>query len=99
MNDRGTTRIGRHGFGATFLEALHESRRRQAAREIHEHRHLINEAKGNRTLRAITCPGEEGLGTGHSVNSQSLFRRMSVEVKILIGAFVFFAVLHVIGVM
>jgi hypothetical protein len=31
-------------FAATLLEALHESRRRQAMREIENHRHLIDEA-------------------------------------------------------
>jgi hypothetical protein len=37
----------RWGFGATFLEALHESRRRQAAREIGAYRHLIDQAKAD----------------------------------------------------
>jgi hypothetical protein len=52
----------RRDFAATFLEALHELRRRQAAREIHEHRHLINETRVNKTLRAITRPDRYNLG-------------------------------------
>jgi tagatose-1,6-bisphosphate aldolase non-catalytic subunit AgaZ/GatZ len=35
----------RWGFGASLLDALHETRRRQAAREIDAHRHLIDHAK------------------------------------------------------
>ena len=43
----------RRGFGAALLIALHESRRRQAARAIHEHRHLIDEVKACEFWRAI----------------------------------------------
>jgi hypothetical protein len=44
---------GNLGFRAMVLDALHESRRRQAAREIHNHRHLIDEAKAYELWRAI----------------------------------------------
>jgi hypothetical protein len=37
----------------TFLEALHASRQRQAAREIHRYRHLIDEANAVKMRRAI----------------------------------------------
>jgi len=37
----------------TFLEALHMSRRRQAAREIDRYRHLIDEANAAEVRRAI----------------------------------------------
>jgi hypothetical protein len=37
----------------TFLEALHASRQRQAAREIDRHRHLIDEASAIKMRRAI----------------------------------------------
>ena len=37
----------------TFLEALHASRQRQAAQEIHRYRHLIDEAKAGGIRRAI----------------------------------------------
>jgi hypothetical protein len=37
--------FSRWRFGASLLGALHETRRRQAAREIHAHRHLIDQAK------------------------------------------------------
>jgi hypothetical protein len=43
----------RRGFGAALLDALHETRRRQAAREIHEHRHLIDDAKAAELWRAF----------------------------------------------
>ena len=44
---------GRRGFFAAFLDALHESRRRQAARELEKYRYLIDEAKAKETWRAI----------------------------------------------
>ena len=37
----------------TFLEAMHASRQRQAAREIERYRHLMDEANAIRTRRAI----------------------------------------------
>jgi hypothetical protein len=37
----------RWGFGASLLDALHETRRRQAAREIHNHRYLVDQAKAD----------------------------------------------------
>jgi transcription elongation GreA/GreB family factor len=43
----------RRGFAAMLLDALHETRRRQAAREIHEHRHLVDDAKAAEMWRAI----------------------------------------------
>jgi hypothetical protein len=43
----------RRGFFAAFLDALHESRRRQAAREIEKYRYLIDEAKAKEMWRAI----------------------------------------------
>jgi hypothetical protein len=44
---------GNRSFGRALLDALHESRRRQAVREIHNHRHLIAEAKACELWRAI----------------------------------------------
>jgi hypothetical protein len=43
----------RRGFGAALLDALHQTRRRQAAREIERYRYLINEAKAGEMWRAI----------------------------------------------
>jgi hypothetical protein len=37
----------------SLLDALHESRRQQAAREIHNYSHLIDEAKAREMWRAI----------------------------------------------
>jgi hypothetical protein len=37
----------------SLLDALHESRRQQAAREIHNYWHLIDEAKAREMWRAI----------------------------------------------
>jgi hypothetical protein len=58
MNDqRSPKRISsvslRQGFGASLLSALHDSRRRQAAREIDNSRHLLDTAKADEALRAI----------------------------------------------
>jgi len=38
----------------TLLEALHASRQRQAAREIHRYRHLMDEANAVKLRHAIT---------------------------------------------
>jgi hypothetical protein len=40
-------------FGAAVLEALHQSRRRQAVREIDGYRHLIDDVKAGELWRAI----------------------------------------------
>jgi hypothetical protein len=83
------------GFGATLLDALRESRRRQAAREIHNHRHLIDDAKA----RELRC----AIARSHAIAAQPAqpaFRgpRMSVETKVVVAAiFVVFAILHVVG--
>jgi hypothetical protein len=37
----------------TFLEALHASRQRQAAREIERYRHLMDEANATKARHAI----------------------------------------------
>ena len=45
--------LSRQSFGATFLDALHESRRRQAAREIDYYRDLLDETKVNEVRQFI----------------------------------------------
>jgi hypothetical protein len=45
LPDSARVSFPRWGFGASLLDALHETRRRQAAREIHAYRHLIDHAK------------------------------------------------------
>jgi hypothetical protein len=47
-------------FGAALLVALHESRERQAAREIEYHRHLIEEARAYRLNRPAPRPQAGG---------------------------------------
>jgi hypothetical protein len=42
----------RRGVFSGLLEALHDSRRRQAAREIHRYRHLIQEPPTCRAMRS-----------------------------------------------
>jgi hypothetical protein len=39
-------------FLATFIEALHKSRRRQAAHEIRRYQHLVEEARAHEERRA-----------------------------------------------
>ena len=41
------------GFGAGLLAALHESRRREVARAIYDHRHLIDDAKSVEMSHAL----------------------------------------------
>jgi hypothetical protein len=48
----GTQAANRKNLFAGLLEALHDSRRRQAAREIHRYRHLIQEARLCRATRS-----------------------------------------------
>ena len=51
MNDRRSPRDQR--LGSSFLDALHESRRRQALREIDNYRHLLLKSTADETQRAI----------------------------------------------
>jgi hypothetical protein len=69
------------GFGTALLEALHESRSRQAAREIENHQHLIEEAR----LYKLKRP---------EVRSQS--EGMVVKVTI-VALLVIFGALHFLG--
>jgi hypothetical protein len=41
--------LNRRSVFARLLEALHESRRLQAAREIHRHRHLLQKHRADTT--------------------------------------------------
>jgi len=43
----------RQGLGASLLDALHESRRRQATREIDYYRHLLDTGKAHEIQRVI----------------------------------------------
>ena len=84
----------RWGFGAAFLDALHESRRRQAAREIHEYRHLIDEVKAREVWRAIelshlkASQAKTSAGTGgrRSARGSSLVMRAADYMRTLIQA-------------
>jgi hypothetical protein len=68
-------------FGAAFLAAMHESRERQAAREIQYHRQLIEEARAYRLNRPTPRPQSGG----------TLVKIAIVTVIIVFG------VLHIIG--
>jgi hypothetical protein len=76
-----TTRGFWRGFGTALLEALHESRSRQAAREIQNHQHLIEEAR----LYKLKRP---------EIRSQS--DGMVVKVTI-VALLVIFGALHFLG--
>jgi hypothetical protein len=55
MKDRRSpkqTRSRRQGSGVSPLDALHESRRHQAARAIDNYRHLLGEAEADEIRRA-----------------------------------------------
>jgi hypothetical protein len=46
--------LARHqGLGESLLDALHESRRRQAAREIDNYRHLLDKTKVDEAQRVM----------------------------------------------
>src|SRR5262249_2450978 len=81
---------GRRGFFAAFLDALHESRRRQAAREIEKYRYLIDEAKAEGARhpprapqrapppRARAAPDIGAKGRGHA--NRACFRPQKTAV-------------------
>jgi hypothetical protein len=90
------------GFGIALLEALHESRSRQAAREIEYHQHLIDEARAFLARQAI--------GPMHSNTSVKQCHRVSagadrlwplanlpIKMTIVVALLVIFGLLHVVG--
>jgi hypothetical protein len=82
------------GFGAGLLAALHDSRRRQAAREIYNHRHLIEDAKSVEMRRALGCAPMNRRETRPSWGRLP----MPALSKIAVGAIVaLFLALHVTG--
>jgi len=64
----------RKGFFAKFIEALHESRRCQAACEIHRYQHLIHEA------RAYARPARGRLSTIRNPKTKSAPMRRSAPI-------------------
>jgi hypothetical protein len=116
MNDQWRTaqplsRPARHGFLARFLDAMHDSRRRQAAREIEKYRDLIQKHRGAVGKTHSPPPSslmhsETGCGSapprpgdaGHLTDqgNPDAAPAMSTKVKLLIvSVLVFFAILHV----
>jgi hypothetical protein len=105
-----TAEIGspRGGFGAALFDALHESRRRQAASVIHNYRHLIDEAKAysredhvmstDPSFSQVSPQSDGKLGLAHHGARSATSGQMSVRTRIIIvSTLIIFAILHVIG--
>jgi hypothetical protein len=86
--------IERAGFLPRLLEALHHSRRLQAARVIRSYKHLIDP---DCDYRFPSDPNEGSLEVS-SIKPPSPTAKVSPVVKILIAAVVFgFVVFHIVG--
>jgi hypothetical protein len=106
--ERGMSASNRKGFG-NFLEALHDSRRRQAAREIHRYQQLVREAREyDARPRPESQRSRHGGGQAMSANLSSHSSStdhlpkpqssMSFKLRILMAAaLVGFGILHLIG--
>lgn len=85
-----TRQSGRHGFAVAFLDAMHEWRQRQAAREIQYYAHLIHaprHAEGPRTNPSASDRAAPRSPSG----------KISAGTAIVIAILIVFAVLHIIG--
>jgi hypothetical protein len=75
------------GFGLTFLDAMHEWRQRQAAREIQYYQHLVDDARAHQGRR----------GNPWDIDQAKQSREKSGGMTIVIAILIVFAVLHIVG--
>jgi hypothetical protein len=88
------------GFGIALLEALHESRSRQAAREIQYHQHLIDEARAFRARRAIgstTASGSQRHRASTGADRPWPLATLPIKMAIVVAVLVVFGLLHIVG--
>ena len=82
----------------TLLKALQASRQRQAEREIHRYRHLIDEANAAEFRHAIARAHAQTPRRGSSIAATSQAGRMSLKMTTLVvGILTGFAVVHIVG--
>jgi hypothetical protein len=87
------------GYLASLLDALHHSRRLQAARVIRQHQHLVAEKNSFRAMHE-TSEQKVSEGSGPSMKneeSSSAKRWPMVKGWALIAVVVGFAILHLVG--
>jgi hypothetical protein len=87
---------------APLLDALHDSRRLQAASVLHQYRHLIAgdyvcEAQDKITKRWIPSGGQLDMASGDYPRVRRSAKSMSFKTWILITTVVAFGTLHVVG--
>ncbi len=102
---------GRKGFLAPLLDALHDSRRQQASRAIHQYRHLIAAPRSLKpaasriagadfeppkgSIKMTTSDDANGRPSGHSTKAMTSMKAMTWA---LIAACVIgFGILHIAG--
>jgi hypothetical protein len=99
---RAATRGFWRGFGIALLEALHQSRSRQAARELQYHQHLIDEARVFRALQAIGSTRPNASGNQRHRASTGADRpwplaTLPIKMAIVVTVLVVFGALHIVG--
>lgn len=92
----------RNGFLAPLLDALHESRRLQAARIIHQYQDLIAEGRSFKALDSVSerevQSGDRDMANGDYSRIQQSSKSVSLDTWILIAAaLVGFGIIHVVG--
>lgn len=90
------------GFITAFIVAMHETRERQAAREIRRHRHLAHEAEAYEERRSASLKRDLPQGRTEVSNDPRAPRGhaagLALAGKILIAAvLIAFGVMHFIG--
>jgi hypothetical protein len=85
-----------------LLAALHESRSRQAAREIQYHQHLIDGARAFRKQQAIASarPNASGSERHHTTTGAVRLWPLaspSIKMTIALALLIIFGVFHIIG--
>jgi hypothetical protein len=92
---------GHRNFLLRLLDALHESRQRQADLVIKRYAHLIDRAADRQARRADSPrPATENLGQSMRASGSTPAYRMSrtrVEAALIISALLIFGAVHVIG--
>src|SRR5262245_27518549 len=81
------------GFGGAFLEAMHQSRQRQAALEVERYRHLIDDSAARELRRAFVRahakPDQSKAGTQSA--------RVSFTTAMIVAVVAVLAVLYTVG--
>jgi hypothetical protein len=104
MNEPTRQQTSRRGIGAAFLAAMHDWRRRQAAREIEYYQHLIHNPRvqmgwlsaGRPTAEPAHSHPDAAPRPADQAKPRSRSGLMSLEMAAIVAALVIFAILHIV---